>query len=103
MARQYSAPLLGGIGLVSTLLSLLIASLLPGGLRIEGGAGIWILAALVIWFITAVGGWILLALLAKRAKRKQAAEDEEKMLDKLAKRTDKGGGTSTGKGTGEGT
>lgn len=93
MARQYSAPLLGGIGLVSTLLSLFIASLFPGGLTIDG-IGTWVLSALVVWFITAVGGWILLAILGKRAKNKRDAEEESRIADKVAKKTARGGGAN---------
>lgn len=91
MARQYAAPMLGGIGLVSTLLALWIASLFPGGLTIDG-VGNWVLAALVVWFITALGGWILLALLARRAKRKQDAKQEQQLIAKIEKdrRDDKG-------------
>lgn len=95
MARQYAAALLGGIGLVSTLLSLIIASLLPGGLRIEG-VGTWFVAAVLIWFITALGGWILLALLGRRAKRKADEEQEQELLGRLEKRARAEGGAGAG-------
>ncbi|WP_029135379.1 phage holin family protein [Nakamurella lactea] len=82
LARRYSAPLLGGIGLVSTLLSLFITSLLPGGLSIVG-FGTWFLAALVVWLITAIGGWILLGILAKRGRARQQNRNDERVIDRL--------------------
>lgn len=58
VARQYASALLGGIGLVSTFVALLIASLFPGGIRIDGVVT-WILATLIMWIITALGTWLL--------------------------------------------
>jgi len=67
MARKYASFLLGGVGLVSTLLALLITSLLVEGLVITGLSG-WIVGTLVVWLITAIGGWILgLIFLKKKA------------------------------------
>lgn len=58
LARKYASAVLGGIGLVSTLLALWLATLLPGGLRIEGVTA-WVITPLVVWVITALGTWIL--------------------------------------------
>jgi uncharacterized membrane protein YvlD (DUF360 family) len=58
MAQKYASAILGGIGLVTTLLALFVATLISGGLRIEG-IGAWALATLVVWIVTALGGWIL--------------------------------------------
>ncbi len=66
MARKYADAILGGIGLVTTLLALFVATLFPGGLRIESPVA-WVLAPLVVWIVTALGGWIL-ALLFLREK-----------------------------------
>ncbi|APH02796.1 MULTISPECIES: phage holin family protein [Micrococcales] len=67
IARQYAPAMLGGIGLVSTFVALLIASLFPDGLRISG-VFTWVLATLVVWIVTAFGGWLLpLVLLKNRA------------------------------------
>ena len=49
---------LGGIGLVSTFGALWLASLLPGGITIRGWQT-WILAALVVWLLTAVASLLL--------------------------------------------
>jgi len=70
LARQYASAVLGGIGLVTTFLALLIASLFPGGIHIDG-AVTWVLATLVVWIITALGGWLLpLIFLKDRAEKR---------------------------------
>ncbi len=65
MARQYASAVLGGIGLVSTLLALFIATLFKDGLSISGVTA-WIVTPLLVWIITALGGWILLGWWTKR-------------------------------------
>ncbi|MGV3731885.1 MAG: phage holin family protein [Microcella sp.] len=64
MARKYAPAVLGGIGLVSTFVALLIASFFPGGITITG-IDTWVLASLVVWLITALGGWLLPLLLLR--------------------------------------
>ena len=72
VARQHASALLGGIGLVSTFVALLVASFFPGGLQISGVIT-WILATLIIWIITALGAWLLpLIFLKKRAAGRKA-------------------------------
>ena len=67
LARKYASAMLGGIGLVSTLVALLVASLVPGGIHVDDVVT-WILAALVVWVVTALGGWLLpLIFLKKKA------------------------------------
>ena len=61
---------LGGIGLVSTFVALWIASLFPGGLTIRGWQT-WILAALVVWLVTAVSALLLPLLFLWEAKNKR--------------------------------
>ena len=58
MARKYAPAVLGGIGLVSTFVALLLASLFPGGITLSG-IDTWVLASLIVWLITALGGWLL--------------------------------------------
>lgn len=65
MARQYAAPILGGIGLVSTFVAIVIASLFPGGLQISGITA-WVVGTLVVWIVNALGGWILAVLFIKK-------------------------------------
>ena len=72
VARQYASPVLGGIGLVTTLIALFIASFFQGGLQIRGVSA-WILATLIVWIVTALGGWILGAIFLKnRAEQRKA-------------------------------
>jgi len=66
VARRYAPALLGGIGIISTLVALLIVVLLPvGGLRITGGLA-WILAPVVVWVVTAVATVLLPMLFIRR-------------------------------------
>jgi Mycobacterial 4 TMS phage holin, superfamily IV len=65
MARQYASAILGGVGLVSTLLALWIATLIPNGLVISGVTA-WVLTTLLVWIVTALGTWILGYLVLKR-------------------------------------
>jgi hypothetical protein len=71
MARKYASFLLGGVGLVSTLLALLITSFFVEGLVITGATG-WIVGTLIVWLITALGGWALgLIFLKNRAEERR--------------------------------
>lgn len=72
IARTYASAILGGIGLVSTFVALLIASLFPGGIRIEGGVA-WFLATLIMWVVTALGTWLLPLLLLRGRREGRAA------------------------------
>lgn len=69
MARQYASALLGGIGIVSTMLALFVASLFPGGVTVTNVVT-WISAALIIWVVMALGGWLLLGWVLKRFVKK---------------------------------
>jgi hypothetical protein len=76
MTRRYASAILGGVGLVSTFVALLIASLFPGGIRIEGGVVTWVLATLIVWIVTALGTWLLgLLFLKDRAGDRRAARE----------------------------
>ncbi|MFS0852406.1 hypothetical protein [Microbacterium sp. 179-I 3D4 NHS] len=56
---RYAPALIGGIGIISTLIALLIVVLLPlGGLRIVDATG-WILGAVIVWVVTALGTVLL--------------------------------------------
>lgn len=67
MTRKYANAFLGGVGLVSTYVALLVAMALTGGLEISGGAATWIAAVVLVWLITAVATLLLpIAFLRKR-------------------------------------
>lgn len=65
MASRYASAFLGGIGLVSTLAALILASLFSGGLSITG-LGSWVGATIVVWLVTALATVILPALVVKK-------------------------------------
>lgn len=67
IADRYAPVLMGGIGIFSTLISLVIVVLLPiGGLRIVDLTG-WLLGSVIVWLITALGS-VLLPLIFLRKK-----------------------------------
>lgn len=72
MAHKYARGLLGGIGLVSTFLALLVAVFVPGGITISGVSA-WVIGTLVVWLITALGGWLLPIAAAKWILKEKAA------------------------------
>lgn len=72
IARTYASALLGGIGLISTFVALLIADLVPNGLEIRGIVT-WILAALIIWVVTALGTWLLPMIFLKNRRGERTA------------------------------
>jgi hypothetical protein len=64
-AAQRNAPaLVGGVGLISTLISLLLTALISDGLEIDG-ASAWLLAALIVWLVTLVATLLLPIILVK--------------------------------------
>ncbi|MHA7303828.1 phage holin family protein [Arthrobacter sp. TMN-49] len=72
ITNRYVPAALGGIGLISTLVSLVLAQMFPGGLHINGFTT-WITAALVIWVTTTLGAILLpLIFLKKRLARRAA-------------------------------
>lgn len=70
MASRYASAFLGGIGLVSTFVALLLASLLSNGLSIRG-IGSWVGATVLVWLVTAVAT-VVLPMLILREKKKTA-------------------------------
>ncbi len=70
LAHRYASAFLGGIGLVSTLVALILASVLTHGLSIRG-LGSWIAATVVVWLVTAIATLVLPVLfLREKAARK---------------------------------
>ncbi len=65
VATRHAAPLIGGIGIVSTFVSLVIVVLIPAaGLGISDLSA-WFLAPLIVWIVTALAAWLLPRLLIK--------------------------------------
>lgn len=66
MAKRYAPALLGGIGIISTLIALLIVVLLPiGGVRITDALS-WVLGPVIVWVVTALATVLLPMLLIKK-------------------------------------
>lgn len=60
----------GGVGIISTLVSLLVVSLVPGGVS-ANKVSTWLIAAVIVWLFTGVAG----ALLAYLQKRRAASQE----------------------------
>jgi Mycobacterial 4 TMS phage holin, superfamily IV len=65
MASRYASAFLGGIGLVSTLAALILASVFTHGISIRG-VGSWIAATVVVWVVTALATLLLPVLVIKK-------------------------------------
>lgn len=81
LARKYASAVLGGIGLISTLLALWITTLISGALSISGAAA-WLASTVIVWFASALAAWLLGYLILRRwwdgkneAKAENAAAD----------------------------
>ncbi|HKP07432.1 MAG TPA: hypothetical protein VJU58_09290 [Microbacterium sp.] len=65
ITRRHANALIGGIGLLSTFVALLIAVLIPAaGIGIDGPVA-WIIGTLVVWLVTALATWLLPPLFIK--------------------------------------
>jgi uncharacterized membrane protein YvlD (DUF360 family) len=56
--RRSPAPVLGGVALLATLVSLIVTELLTDGLSISG-VGTWIAATVVVWLASVLAAFIL--------------------------------------------
>lgn len=80
LAQRRAPALLGGIGLVTTLLALLAAHFFTDGVQITGISA-WVLATFLVWLLTALATLILTPLgrfvHARRTGRSKAGADGE--------------------------
>lgn len=65
MTQRYARALLGGVGLVSTFVALLIAQWLTAGLTITGVSA-WIASTVLVWLVTALATLLLPLLFVKK-------------------------------------
>jgi hypothetical protein len=66
ITRRHAEAFLGGVGLLSTFLALLIAVLIPAaGIGIDGAVS-WIIGTLIVWLVTALATWLLPPLFIKK-------------------------------------
>lgn len=70
ITRNHANALIGGVGLLSTFVSLLITTLLVDTFTIDG-VGTWIAATVLIWLITAIATWVLPLWLLKEGAEKR--------------------------------
>jgi hypothetical protein len=66
VTRRHAPALLGGIGIISTFVAILVVVLIPGA-----GIGIsqplaWVLAPVIVWVVTALATWLLPPLFIKK-------------------------------------
>ena len=64
LPHQYASLLLGGTGLVLTIVALILASILARGLTI-GGMASWLATTVVVWLMTTIGAITLPELLIR--------------------------------------
>ncbi|MDN5767013.1 MAG: phage holin family protein [Humibacillus sp.] len=65
LAHTHARVLLGGIGLVSTVVALFAATLIGSSLQITGGIRTWALATFIVWLTTAIATILLPIALVK--------------------------------------
>lgn len=66
VTRRHADALVGGIGLLSTFVALLVAVLIPAaGIGIDGAVA-WIIGTLIVWLVTALASWLLPPLFIKK-------------------------------------
>lgn len=75
MTTKYAGAFIGGVGLVSTYVALLVAMAISDGLEITGGAATWIAAVVLVWLITALATLLLpIAFLRKRLRARNGVQ-----------------------------
>ncbi|HBS09356.1 MAG TPA: hypothetical protein DEA69_11230 [Microbacterium sp.] len=76
MAKRNAPALLGGIGIISTLVALVIVVLIPrGGISIgEPFVLTWILAPVIVWLVTALATWLLPMVFIKKKVEERRSE-----------------------------
>jgi hypothetical protein len=60
----------GGVGVISTLVSLLVVALVPGGVS-ANRLSTWLVAAVIVWLFTGVAGAFLSHLQKRRAAKEE--------------------------------
>lgn len=76
LTNRYAPAAIGGFGLISTLVALIVAASFSNGLSINGFST-WVLASLVVWAATTLGGWLLpLIFLKKRLAARDAGKSK---------------------------
>ncbi|NNU26610.1 phage holin family protein [Isoptericola sediminis] len=66
LARRNAPTLVGAVGLISTYVALLVASLVSDGLEISGWQG-WVIGPVIVWLVTMLATFLLPAFILKQA------------------------------------
>lgn len=67
VAQRNAPAFLGGIGIVSTFVALLVTAIIPGaGLTIGSPWWTWVVAPMIVWVVTAIAAFLLPAVLLKK-------------------------------------
>ncbi|SEJ52614.1 phage holin family protein [Demequina mangrovi] len=69
----------GGVGIISTFVALLITATLTSGLQIHG-FGTWAAATLLVWLITAIGVWVLPGVFS--SDKPKGSDGDTKVIDR---------------------
>ncbi|GAC57166.1 hypothetical protein GOHSU_16_01240 [Gordonia hirsuta DSM 44140 = NBRC 16056] len=81
VARKYASTVLGGVGLIATLLALWITTLVSGALSINGVSA-WISSMVVVWLVSVLVTWLLdFVVLRSWWDRRQSAHAENAAAD----------------------
>lgn len=69
ITRRHAPALLGGIGIISTFVAIVVVVLIPGaGIGISNVLA-WVLAPVIVWLVTALATWLLPPLFLKKKVR----------------------------------
>jgi hypothetical protein len=72
VAQRNAPAFLGGIGIVSTFVALVVTALIPGaGLTIGLPWWTWIVAPMIVWVVTAIAAFLLPAVLLKKKEARR--------------------------------
>lgn len=66
LLNKYVPLLAGGVGVISTVLGLFLASLLPNGIS-ANSIGSWLVAGLVVWLVTGIASAVLVWLQTRQS------------------------------------
>jgi hypothetical protein len=72
VAKRHASAFLGGVGIVSTFLALLLTSTFTSALSITGLTS-WVSATFLVWLITAAASMLLPVVLFRRVQRERRA------------------------------
>ena len=79
VVSQNARAFLGGVGLLSTFVALLVASLVGDALTISGGPLVWLAATVLVWLFTAIATLLLpIALIKAGVQRARSGEPESR-------------------------